>query len=57
MKKYDCERCGHRWVPRIETKPKSCPACKNRKWEEKRNTEYTKGSVEHKQKNPKTNSG
>lgn len=31
-----CKRCGYEWKPRIDTKPKSCPACKNRKWDEDR---------------------
>ncbi len=32
MKKFKCIKCGHEWIPRTEEKPKSCPACKNRKW-------------------------
>jgi len=37
MDKKECLRCGHEWLPRIEARPKSCPACKNRKWDEVRN--------------------
>ena len=36
MKKNECLRCGHKWIPRIEGKPKSCPSCKNRLWDEVR---------------------
>lgn len=27
-----CCKCGHEWASRVEL-PKSCPKCKNRKWE------------------------
>ena len=31
---YQCERCGHQWVPRQETteEPKVCPKCKSPYW-------------------------
>lgn len=28
---YQCKRCDHKWVPRIEN-PGSCPACHNKNW-------------------------
>ena len=31
--KLKCERCGHRWKARGESKPNMCPRCKNKKWE------------------------
>ncbi len=36
MKELKCLRCGHKWIPRSDKNPKSCPDCKNRKWDEKR---------------------
>jgi DNA-directed RNA polymerase subunit RPC12/RpoP len=36
LKTYKCKRCGHVWIPRKEEKPKSCPSCKNRLWDEDR---------------------
>ena len=39
----ECERCGHRWVPRNPfdaikdaVLAKNCPECKNPKWNEPR---------------------
>ena len=31
LKGYLCERCGHKWLPKEETKdkPKVCPKCKS----------------------------
>jgi len=36
MKKCLClrPRCGHTWVPRIETEPRECPKCKSPRWNE-----------------------
>ena len=28
-----CERCGHRWVKRIEGRPAQCPNCKEQYWD------------------------
>ncbi len=28
-----CKKCGHKWIPRVE-KPKACPNCNRRAWEE-----------------------
>lgn len=36
MQKHFCERCGHTWLPRIETKPVLCPKCKSPSWDKKR---------------------
>jgi len=33
--KLKCQRCGHQWVPRQEN-IQLCPACKSRKWNEKK---------------------
>jgi predicted Zn-ribbon and HTH transcriptional regulator len=34
MNKLECKKCGYEWLPRLETLPKLCPNCKNRKWSE-----------------------
>ena len=30
---YKCERCGHKWFPRKNSKPRVCPKCKNAYWD------------------------
>ena len=37
--KNKCVKCGYEWLPRKETKPKECPECKARHWDEKRKKE------------------
>ena len=32
--KFKCKKCGWEWTPRVE-KPKVCPNCQKRKWDEK----------------------
>ncbi len=32
LKKVKCLRCGHKWTPRVEGRPKACPACKSYRW-------------------------
>lgn len=29
---YTCMKCGHQWLTRIRTIPKSCPNCKSYRW-------------------------
>ena len=29
---WTCKKCGHKWIPRIETEPVSCPRCKRNDW-------------------------
>ena len=36
-----CKRCGYTWVPRIETRPKVCPGCKNPNWDKERSEKET----------------
>ena len=42
----ECLRCGHKWRPRGESKPKSCPNCKQYSWDtpkkEKKEDDETK---------------
>ena len=34
VKGYRCERCGHTWIPREDTKkPRVCPKCKSPYWD------------------------
>ena len=33
---YQCERCGHAWVPRLTFEPKICPSCKTPYWDRAR---------------------
>jgi len=36
VKGYLCERCEHKWVPRINKKPIICPKCKSPYWDRAR---------------------
>lgn len=38
LKGYECNRCGHQWVPRKSTKgePAVCPKCKSPYWNKPR---------------------
>ncbi len=36
---YRCERCGHEWVPRMDSEPRVCAKCKSPYW----NTPRTRG--------------
>jgi len=36
MKKLKCEKCKHKWIPRIEKRPVRCPRCGCFKFDEKR---------------------
>jgi hypothetical protein len=37
MKKLKCLRCHYEWWPKNpEVRPKVCPVCKHRKWDEPR---------------------
>ncbi len=38
---YRCKRCGYEWLSHLE-KPKECPSCKNRKWNEENETRKSK---------------
>jgi DNA-directed RNA polymerase subunit RPC12/RpoP len=35
---YECERCGHKWIPRATTEdePTICPKCKSPYWNKPR---------------------
>ena len=41
---YQCERCGHTWIPRQDTEgePKVCPKCKSPYWNTPRRTSTKK---------------
>jgi predicted Zn-ribbon and HTH transcriptional regulator len=36
---YQCERCGHIWVKRMEDEPALCPKCKTPYWNKPRKEE------------------
>jgi DNA-directed RNA polymerase subunit RPC12/RpoP len=44
LKGYLCERCGHKWLPKDETKdkPKVCPKCKSPYWDTPRRLNVAK---------------
>ena len=33
-----CKQCGYEWSKRSVDRPKKCPACGNRKWDEEKKT-------------------
>jgi predicted Zn-ribbon and HTH transcriptional regulator len=33
---YECKRCGHVWLPRVDHVPVRCPACKSVYWQRDR---------------------
>ena len=33
LKGYQCNRCGHKWAPKEDEKPKVCPKCKSPYWD------------------------
>ena len=35
IKKVECNRCGHKWVPRISS-PAVCPKCHSPYWDRER---------------------
>lgn len=35
MKRLQCKRCGHQWVPRIDH-PVTCPKCRSPYWHQER---------------------
>ena len=41
MKEYKCLRCTHKWFPRSNKKPKLCPSCKSKYWDEVRDERLT----------------
>ena len=36
VSEFDCKKCGHVWISRVEL-PKCCPACKRRDYEKPKN--------------------
>ena len=33
---FNCERCGHEWIPRSKGEPLVCPECKSPYWNKPR---------------------
>lgn len=37
---FQCERCGHQWLPRdLEQQPRTCPTCKSPYWDRPRKSD------------------
>ncbi len=36
VRAWACNRCGHRWLPRIRREPKRCPKCRSPYWNKRR---------------------
>jgi len=36
---FECERCGHQWIPRGNENPSVCPKCKSPYWNKPRKRE------------------
>lgn len=36
LKKHNCKRCNHSWLPRKESKPVVCPSCRSPYWDKER---------------------
>lgn len=48
MEKLKCLKCNHSWIPRTDSNPVSCPNCKSRFWDTKKNSKETlKGGDEN----------
>lgn len=39
---HECKRCGHRWVPRTEEQPLTCPNCRSPYWDRPRKNNQDK---------------
>jgi predicted Zn-ribbon and HTH transcriptional regulator len=42
LKGFQCERCGHKWAPREEERPRVCPKCKSAYWDTARKQDLAK---------------
>ena len=42
LPKLKCNRCGHKWFPRQEREPKSCPKCHSPYWNKPRDKRHSK---------------
>jgi predicted Zn-ribbon and HTH transcriptional regulator len=50
MKGFQCDRCGHQWVPREEVYPRVCPKCKSPYWDKPRKIQGKKRELSFKEK-------
>ena len=50
VKGFQCDRCGHQWVPREEDYPRVCPKCKSPYWDKPRKIEGKKHQFSFKEK-------
>jgi len=42
LHRWVCEKCGHKWIPRNEERPRVCPRCKSAWWDIPSETENVK---------------
>jgi predicted Zn-ribbon and HTH transcriptional regulator len=47
---YECDRCGHQWVPRvkIDEDPTICPKCKSPYWNKPRRIDLAREAMKRK---------
>jgi len=45
IKKLKCLRCDHKWFPRKEKKPRTCPKCNSAYWDTPRRKKNKKTSL------------
>ena len=50
IKGFQCDRCGHQWVPREEDYPRVCPKCKSPYWDKPRKVQGKKQDLDFKEK-------
>ena len=48
MKRYECQKCGHTWLPRVEYKPVRCPHCTSPTWNKARKNRVVKPAKTYK---------
>lgn len=48
IKAFQCDRCGHAWLPRlkIDEKPTICPKCKSAYWDKPRRVDLARTELE-----------
>ena len=42
LKKLECFGCGHKWLPRVEHKPRECPSCKRYNYDKEKEVKEVK---------------
>jgi Zn finger protein HypA/HybF involved in hydrogenase expression len=55
LKGYQCECCGHKWIPREDERPRVCPKCKSAYWDVVRKQDMAKRLAGIKTEDPDCN--